>query len=95
MELLHLFATPAQHEQWLVPLLDGEIRSCFAHDRAGRRVVDPTNMADLDRRDGDGLRDRTAASGSTTGAIHPVLQVAIVMGVSTRGRCATPRSATR
>ena len=30
MELLHLFATPEQRERWLMPLLDGEIRSCFA-----------------------------------------------------------------
>jgi len=30
MELLHLFATPEQRERWLVPLLEGRIRSCFA-----------------------------------------------------------------
>ena len=30
MELLHMFATPEQYEQWLRPLLQGEIRSAFA-----------------------------------------------------------------
>jgi acyl-CoA dehydrogenase len=30
MELLHMFATPKQQERWLKPLLEGEIRSCFA-----------------------------------------------------------------
>ena len=30
MELLHRFATPAQRERWLAPLLDGATRSCFA-----------------------------------------------------------------
>ena len=30
MELLHRFATPMQRERWLVPLLDGRIRSAFA-----------------------------------------------------------------
>src|ERR1700749_5323656 len=30
MELLHLAATPEQKAQWLVPLLDGSIRSSFA-----------------------------------------------------------------
>ena len=30
MEILHQFGTPLQQEQFLRPLLDGEIRSCFA-----------------------------------------------------------------
>ena len=32
MELLQLFATPEQKQRWLVPLLEGEIGSAFAHD---------------------------------------------------------------
>src|SRR5689334_16508783 len=30
MELLHMFASPQQREQWLLPLLHGRIRSAFA-----------------------------------------------------------------
>ena len=30
MELLAMFGTDEQHDQWLKPLLEGEIRSCFS-----------------------------------------------------------------
>jgi len=30
MEVLALFGTPEQQERWLMPLLDGRIRSCFS-----------------------------------------------------------------
>ena len=30
MEILHMFGTPEQKEQWLHPLLEGEIRSAFS-----------------------------------------------------------------
>ncbi|HLB21175.1 MAG TPA: acyl-CoA dehydrogenase family protein, partial [Solirubrobacteraceae bacterium] len=30
MEVLHQFATPEQKDRWLMPLLEGEIRSSFA-----------------------------------------------------------------
>ena len=81
MELLHLFATPAQHERWLVPLLDGEIRSCFAMTEPDVASSDPTNLQTSIRRDGE----HYVIDGRkwfTTGAIHPNCKVAIVMGVS-------------
>ncbi|MCC6171462.1 MAG: acyl-CoA dehydrogenase family protein [Gammaproteobacteria bacterium] len=81
MELLHLFATPEQHARWLAPLLDGEIRSCFAMTEPDVASSDPTNLQTSIRRDGnhyviDGRK------WFTTGALHPNCRIAIVMGVS-------------
>ncbi len=80
MELLHLFATPAQRERWLLPLLHGQIRSAFAMTEPDVASSDATNIQTTIRRTADGY----AVNGRkwfTTGAIHPYCQVAIVMGV--------------
>lgn len=53
MELLHLFATPEQREQWLVPLLNGEFHSAFAMTEPDVASSDATNIQTLIRRDGD------------------------------------------
>jgi acyl-CoA dehydrogenase len=81
MELLAMFGTEAQHEQWLKPLLDGEIRSCFSMTEPDVASSDATNIATRISRDGDGYR----VSGTkwwSTGALRPECKLAIVMGVS-------------
>jgi acyl-CoA dehydrogenase len=53
MELLHLFATPDQRQRWLVPLLNGEIRSAYAMTEPQVASSDAANIKTLIRRDGD------------------------------------------
>ncbi|MEQ1887413.1 MAG: acyl-CoA dehydrogenase family protein, partial [Bryobacteraceae bacterium] len=45
MELLHIAATPAQREQYLVPLFAGSIRSAFSMTEPDVGSSDPTNIA--------------------------------------------------
>jgi acyl-CoA dehydrogenase len=81
MELLAMFGTDAQHEQWLRPLLDGSIRSCFSMTEPAVASSDATNIATTITRDSDAY----VVNGRkwwSTGALRPECRVAIVMGVS-------------
>ena len=81
MEILHLFATPAQRERWLVPLLEGRIRSCFAMTEPDVASSDATNLQTSIRREGD----EYVINGRKwfiSGAAHPHCRLAIVMGVT-------------
>ncbi len=78
MELLHLFATPRQDQEWLAPLLEGSIRSAFAMSEPDVASSDPTNLQTTVRRDGDGLV-LNGRKWFITGAAHPRCKLLIVM----------------
>lgn len=81
MELLHLFATPEQRERWLIPQLDGSIRSCFAMSEPDVASSDATNIQTSIRRVGD----EYVINGRKwfiTGPLHPLCKFVIVMGVT-------------
>ncbi len=81
MEILHQFGTPLQREQFLDPLLNGEIRSCFAMTEPWVASSDATNIASTIERDGDHYLIN-AHKWWTTGAASPNCRFAILMGVS-------------
>jgi acyl-CoA dehydrogenase len=88
MEILHMFATPQQREQWLKPLLEGDIRSVVSLTEPDVASSDPTNLRTGIVRDGD----HYVINGRkwfNTGAMHPRARILIVLGV-TDDREATP-----
>lgn len=89
MEILHLFATPEQRERWLVPLMNGEIRSCVGITEPGVASSDPTNLQTTIIRDGDDYIV-TGRKWWTTGALHPHVRFCIVMGLSDLAEDADP-----
>jgi len=79
MEVLYQFATPEQKERWLMPLLEGEIRSAFAMTEPDVASSDATNIAMSIVRDGD----EYVLNGRkwwTSNAMHPHCRIMIVMG---------------
>jgi len=81
MELLHLFASPEQRARWLEPLLNGEIRSCFAMTEPDVASSDATNVAMSIRREG-GDYVINGRKWFITGAADPRCKLAIVLGVT-------------
>src|SRR6516162_6678172 len=81
METLILYGSDEQKERWLRPLMEGEIRSCFAMTEPAVASSDATNIRAEIRRDGD----HYVVSGRkwwTSGAMDRRCRIAIVMGMT-------------
>ena len=79
MEVLAMFGSDQQKQQWLAPLLAGEIRSAFAMTEPDVASSDATNVSTSIVRDGDDY----VINGRKwwiTGAMNPDAAVFIVMG---------------
>lgn len=79
MEILSMFGTDAQKEEWLIPLSEGRIRSAFAMTEPDVGSSDATNIQMSITRDGD----HYVLNGRkwwTTGVMDPRCAVMVVMG---------------
>jgi acyl-CoA dehydrogenase len=79
MEVIARYGTPEQKDQWLKPLLAGEIRSCFAMTEPAVASSDATNIEASIVRDGDEYVIN-ARKWWTSGAGDPRCKIIIFLG---------------
>ena len=80
-EVLVQYGTPEQQEQWLAPLLRGEIRSAFSMTEPGVASSDATNMEATAIVKGDEIV-LNGRKWWSTGVGHPNCRFAIFMGLT-------------
>jgi acyl-CoA dehydrogenase len=88
MEVIYHFGTEEQKERWLLPLLNGEIRSCFSMTEPAVASSDPRNLETTVVRDGDDYIINGTKWWST-GGNSTDCKIAIVMGITSTD--ASPR----
>jgi len=81
MEVIHDFGTEEQKERWLIPLLEGEIRSCFSMTEPEVASSDPRNLVTTVVREGDEYVINGLKWWSTGGNASDC-KIAIVMGIT-------------
>ena len=90
MEVLHMFGTPEQKAEWLVPLLDGKIRSAFAMTEPDVASSDATNVRTTIRREG-GEYVIDGRKWFITNAADPRCRILILLGLSNPERSESHR----
>lgn len=90
MEILVQYGSSRQQEEWLKPLLEGEVRSCFSMTEPDVASSDASNISTTIERQGDDYVI-TGRKWWSSGAMSSRCELAVVMGVTdadgpTRGR---------
>ncbi|KAG5343018.1 hypothetical protein C0989_000008 [Termitomyces sp. Mn162] len=85
MEVLARYGSPEQQKKWLIPLLNGEIRSAFAMTEKNVASSDATNIRTSIRREGNEI----VINGHKCGAGDPRTKIHILMGKSDPGNKST------